>query len=340
MSTQNTRQSFVTEINSFRGLAIILIVSSHLLYWDIESPFYKTAYLFFSNSTIFFAFISGYLFQYLLKKFSYKTYLFKKVKYVLVPYLIVSIPAIALRLWQGPSYMALYQWPDISEYHKGVQVFYYICTGAHLLPLWYIPMIMLYFIAAPVFKYIDQIPRLYWALIPLLLLSLVYYRTTYNINNIPRMSIHFLSVYLLGMFYSKYQTRVNQKIKPIRFILLLLAVGISVTCLLVSESYLSQLIFIQKILLIPVMLTVLSNSSPVINKVLDQFAQTSFGIYFIHFYVILFVRAVNVKLFGEDYPTTPYYWVVTLIFTLAICWVTVKVIQKIAKVNSRLLIGS
>ena len=101
--SQDTRP-FLDYIHTFRGFAIMLIVAVHLTY-PIESSdphIYRILIPIFGNSTILFVFISGFLFKYLLDKFRMKTYLRKKLSFVILPYLFMSIPALFLYALEFP----------------------------------------------------------------------------------------------------------------------------------------------------------------------------------------------------------------------------------------------
>lgn len=335
--------SFINEVHLLRGLAIILITSSHFLYTDLDSLFYSVISIGFQNSTILFAFVSGYLFQYLLPKFSYKKYLWRKIKYVAFPYLLVSIPALILRVLQSPSYMALERWPDIVNQPNFTQIGYYLSTGTHLIPFWYIPMILIYFILAPLFKTIDDNPKWYWLLILLFPVSIVFYRDVLNMNDILRMFIHFFSVYVFGMFYSRYRLKFDEWMVKNRLIIIL-ATGLS--CLILfrfKNEYpvYFQLMFVQKILLVIFILDAMKGiKEGRFTRLLGCLAETSFGIYFIHFYFILAIRTVSSKILGTEYPDSPLIWLISFLLVLVVSHCIVLMIKKLIGRHSRLLIGS
>ncbi|GAB4237972.1 MAG: hypothetical protein Tsb0034_13370 [Ekhidna sp.] len=334
-------QKFNQSIHLFRGLAILLITSSHLLYTDVNSTTYKVLSALFLNSTLFFAFISGYLFKYLLKSFNYKSYLIRKWKFVVLPYIIISIPALALRVITGPSYMAELQWSDVGSQSYWVQGVYYLATGSHLVPLWYIPMITIYFIAAPLFKIVDDHPKLYWILPILLSVALLLYRTPFNINDIPRMTGHFLFIYVFGMWYCRHEDRIRLSIKRFFYLLMIGWILLFILSMNTDFAYYYQVIFVQKVIAIPLMVELMGKIRVnAIQKMLSRLAETSFGIYFIHFYVILFIRAMSKHFFGYEYPGSMLMWMTTFIVMISISYSTVFVAKRILKSHSRLIIGS
>lgn len=336
-----TESNFFSGIHYFRGLAILLIVSSHLLYYDESTFFFKVISAVYLNSTIFFAFISGFLFQQLRYKYNYKKYLVKKWVNVILPYLLISIPAILYRLLTGPSYLATLDNVDLEYQSKIYQIVYYYFTGSHLLPLWYLPMISVFFILAPLFNELDAKPKFYWLLPAMFLLSLFLPRGDFrNLSNIPYMCGHFLSVYCFGMFVSRYYMAVFKFVKSRSTVLLISFILLFIATVLL-ESYRPQLIFLQKILAVLVLLNFLNHlKNKRISSFFSQLADTSFGIYFIHFYFILVFREVFLKLFNNQYPHHPILWVLLFIIVMSCSYGLVYLIKKVFKSKSRYLIGS
>ena len=103
--SQKTRlkEDFLNYLHHFRGFAILLIVGVHCrtsIAWPQESITHDVFFYALDFATILFVFISGFLFQYLNQQnLDYPSYLLKKIKHVIIPYVIVSIPAIADKLF-------------------------------------------------------------------------------------------------------------------------------------------------------------------------------------------------------------------------------------------------
>ena len=95
--TPQTKKQMLNYINVFRGFAILAIVAIHTLLFSHNTSFQSaiSAELLGSGS-VFFVFISGFLFQHLAYKFEYQTYLSKKWNNVICPYLITSILSVLL----------------------------------------------------------------------------------------------------------------------------------------------------------------------------------------------------------------------------------------------------
>lgn len=341
LQVPNNENNFFSGIHYFRGLAILLIVSSHLLYFDESTFFFKVISSLYLNSTIFFAFISGFLFQQLRYKYDYKKYLLKKWANVILPYLVISVPAILYRLLTGPSYLATLDNVDLEHKSQIYQIAYYYFTGSHLLPLWYLPMISVFFILAPFFNVLDARPKFYWLLPALFLLSLFLPRGDFgNLSNIPYMFGHFLSIYCFGMFVSRYYITVFKFVKHRQSVLLISFILLFIATVLL-ETFRPQLIFIQKLVAVLVILNILNSlKNRKISTFFSKLADTSFGIYFIHFYFILVFRELFLKLFDSQYPHHPISWTLLFIIVMSCSYGVVYLIKKIFKSKSRYLIGS
>ena len=96
---RSPKRAFLSEIHSFRAVAIIAVVMTHvvdLLAWPLppsltERLIYSVA----GNGTVLFLFVAGFLFQHLSARFNYGDYLRGKLRNVIIPYLVISLPIIA-----------------------------------------------------------------------------------------------------------------------------------------------------------------------------------------------------------------------------------------------------
>ena len=142
---------FQADIHRLRGIAILLIVATHcatFFTWN-QHPFaLGLVQDLFDNSTLIFMFISGYLFQHNSSDFHYGRYLRAKLRNVIAPYLIAAAPGIA--------YVLLFDVAKVHELgldrHPGVErvAYFLVYGGAHVnYALWFIPVICLYYLAAP-----------------------------------------------------------------------------------------------------------------------------------------------------------------------------------------------
>ena len=334
------KKGFLLYIHSFRGIAIVLIVASHILAQDTESSiFYNVLSALFLNSTLFFVFISGFLFQHLSYKYEVRTYWKKKFQTIILPYLVISVPAILLRLHNNYVPFTVSDDLHFQNWNVLLKIGYFYVTGAHLLPFWYIPMIVLFYCISPLLVKLDRDGRFYWLLPVLLFVSLYFPRDNiFEINNIPRMFAHYFSIYVLGMFFSRYK----EEIFPVvaRYwtgIIMLAATLLFLSCF--QFEYTVHVIFIQKVVLCVVMLYWLRKHEDKIPPVLGDLAVLSFGIYFVHYYIILATRTILMKTLGHELPQNLPEWVLVFTFVFFITYALVHILRYILGNKSRILIG-
>jgi surface polysaccharide O-acyltransferase-like enzyme len=172
----NTKEIFLPYINVFRAIASLFVVSYHGIHglqWGAEYgnlEMSRALKILFSNGTLMFVFISGFLFQHLLYKYNYRNYVVTRFKLVILPYLVVSIPAVIAWtfLFQKSSWGIPHNFYSEPWWYRAG--FFYI-SGKHMAPLWFIPMIAIFYLLSPLFKLIDRFPIIYLSIPFLMWLS-------------------------------------------------------------------------------------------------------------------------------------------------------------------------
>lgn len=337
------KPGFLQYIHAFRGIAILLIVGSHVFYGLRDE---NTAISIINSSvrgtSILFLFISGYLFQHLSYKFTVKHYYLNKLKYVILPYLIISTPIILLKLYPMPAY-ALSHF-DNANISLAYQVLIFLTTGKHLLPFWFIPVIVLFYSLAPLLYQLDKKGKVYYFLPLFIVVSLLVPRT--ELNDIPRLFIHFFSVYLFGMFMSHYKERVWTFSSRYWKLVTLLIISISVVVVLLPYDSYEHLSFmyLHKMLLCWFFIYFLTRYADKIPNQLSLLAEVSFGIYFIHYiFAIAYRKGLN-YIFEYNFDSSPFVWLIIWTFGIfsitLVCVITIVLIKRIFGIRSRLLIGS
>ncbi|PKB22442.1 acyltransferase family protein [Janthinobacterium sp. 64] len=190
------RSKFRYSLENFRGVAIIFVMLSHVM--SIQKIGMGGDYFYYivGDATTWFVFISGYLFYYLeVNKFNYWSYVVKKGKYVLLPYIILSIPVILYGIYS--SQHILYGLTP-SQY-----VFWSLMSGGVIVgPMWFIPMITLFFLLTPIFIILSKSKFLYYVSVFSLIFSIFSSRPIYNTNAMLSF-LHFFGFYLLGIVAAK-----------------------------------------------------------------------------------------------------------------------------------------
>lgn len=149
------KNDYQQHIHVFRGVAIIFIVCAHTipsLDWSENPVLGRVIDALVNQSSIFFFFIAGYLFQHLSERFNFGKYIFQKFKTVIVPYLILSIPAIFIFTVLAKR-TGVWSWFYLLPVWEQVALF--LLTGKHLAPLWFVPTITIFYFFAPFF-FVDR----------------------------------------------------------------------------------------------------------------------------------------------------------------------------------------
>lgn len=329
-------------IHSIRGMAIFFIVATHCnLFTDSNEFISKVWSEILREWTAVFLLISGFLFQHLLPKYQIKKFFTSKAKNVIIPYIIISIPAIAFYL---SGLKKDHNWVDINDLmqHSWFYIIsFFYATGSHLGPLWFIPMLILIFISSGMLKYLgEDKARLLYAAVFSFAIVLLTSRPDGDSN--PFLAyIHFLPVYILGMFICCYKDLlINKKLLPVYFSIFIILFTIRVF-LDINPS----ITIISKIFLF-ISLCILFGSVQKKNKLttaLSWLANASFAIYFIHGYFVglLRMKLNSIKIMGSGL-LSEHGILLSIGLSLAIT-VTITLfifILKKHKLNTRVLFGS
>jgi len=272
-------------LNNFRGIAILLIVFGHAVSAlpAPHSPFLASLMPLFSNGTLLFVLVAGQFFVTLSENYSYKIFLKNKLMMVVLPYLILSLPAALIYLLGLKN---SHEWMDMQWFHSlnpVVAYGYLLITGAHLGPLWFVPMILLYYLASPVWLFFSRKNFL----LPMFFLSLVlatYLGRSVDNSNSLQSALYFLPAYLLGMYLGKHSALLNILIPYAVWIF-----GICVSILLFfgqSEFFNSRWDLLIKLVLTCCLIAICMDKLNYKIKWLDLFARLSFYLFFVHGYVI------------------------------------------------------
>lgn len=230
-----------------------------------------------------FTFAAGYLFRHLSLRQDYGQFIQRKVRNVIVPYLVISIPALLIYVVGGKAHPNV----DLSAYDGLGLTLYLLVTGLHLGPLWFIPMISLLYLCTPVFRRIDAWKAGYLVVLPvsLLLALTVFPRPTFNENPLLA-AAHYVPVFLIGMIASRYEkaaTVLAVKVKWGLIGLFGLLVFVAVDAGGWHQYYL-------KILMLVTVYLFFLNFEQVGNATIDKLASYSFGIYLLHGYLVSLVK--------------------------------------------------
>jgi fucose 4-O-acetylase-like acetyltransferase len=340
----------------FRGIAIILIVAGHTFGdWKIDTIGEALLANIVSGSTILFLFISGFFFHHVFyHHFDYSHFIVKKLKYVFVPYLILSTIGFGYYAWSVLPFPYAGQLPLVESSWLGYVQLYlsYIWTGRIMHGYWYIPFIMLIFLLSPLFVvYIKQSfrVRISLMLVLLALSSILIHRPYLNLSPLHAVA-YFVPVYLVG---------INVSIDRLRFLAWLQGKTFVLSCVVISLAALQMLMVdyrgspssmtflsfddfdlnvLQKIALCCLLLSVLEKCQQYAIPFLKCLASSSFAIYFIHTWVLHFLDQLHLYHHVSFLPELLVWIVITAVvigLSLLIAWA----IKGLFSSSSRYVIG-
>ena len=297
-------RQYLYYINYFRAIAIIQIVAGHSLVWGDGKVKQISSYLF-DGGTYPFIFISGFLFYYLSSNFSYKTYLKKKFFNVFLPFIFTLIPGVIAFVFTPNSTTLV----PADDYMRKAIISFVWSFGINP-PTWYIGMIVIFFIMAPLLLNLWKKRVLWWVVfVCSFCIAIFYPRYWPNVSGLTfsetineylifyvKIAIHFLFVYLLEMQMCALMIAQNEKkqqskhIDHITFASWVL-VGICVIFIKNPSCPWNTMLFFTKICLIFAILYYLKNNEQKIQEkrwlhnTLNLIADYSFGIFFFHFII-------------------------------------------------------
>ncbi|MGD1920075.1 MAG: acyltransferase family protein [Pleurocapsa sp.] len=348
------QKKFLNSINYFRGIAIIIIVAAHsygIANWNVyKNPtlFEQFFYALNLNGSVFFLFISGFLYNHIFyPRFNYLKFMIKKVKYVLVPYLICSaIPILYAVFVDSKGGFLLDSLKD-----KPLQaILWFLATGRAVYAYWYIPMIMLIFVISPLINILIKSKNLLYAILGLIPISMIVHRPLHNMNPIHSL-VYFIPVYLLGIYSSIHQKQIYAFLKSnrVKIAIVVLAIALGLIQVLIfnvngnfSKDFWSITIpdinLLQKILLCFLLMSLLDNYEDTDITAMKKTAETSFAIYFIHPFLLkpltLFIRSLELGFQGNLFTL-----IIATFLVVIIAMAIAYILKFLLKGNSRYIIG-
>lgn len=333
----------ISYIHYLRGVAAFFIVAIHFnLFTSTETLSGRVFYYFLSEWTAVFVLISGFLFQHLVNKYQPKKFFVSKFKNVILPYFIISLPAVLVFAFKIKSD---HPWLDLNELYSHSTLYiimFFYATGAQMAPLWFIPVLTLIFLTSKPLSILASKPE--WLKITALVSLFVIVFTSRPLHNLnPLLAYcHFLPVYIIGMFIcSQKELLIKKEYKNIFLLVYLCFLTVCVSFeLSASFSVLS------KIPLFLYLCVVLDRDikSKIISKGLSILADVSFSIYFIHgAFIGLVRRMVNLiaERFQHEITNVEGVFIALFITVIIISIITVFCLfVKRITVYSRVLIGS
>ena len=324
-------------IQLLRTIAIILVVTSHVRDIFPETDVVKSDFvgMLTRHINLVFTFVAGFLFQHLLGSYRYPDYLRKKIRNVILPYLIVSIPAILA------YYVGFKDFADLgapSQVNTNIEyLIFMILTGTAIAPFWFIPMFAILYLLAPLFRAIDARPMLYLVIAPLLVVSCFIGRAPGDTNPLHN-ALFFAPVYLSGMAVSHFK---GQAVPALRRIWPLLILTIFAP-LLVEPTNLAgrdALLLLSKMIVCLGLVGAAASMERFVSDRVNILGEISFGIFFVHYYIVAVLAILADKNYLPFVQGIPWFLFLIAAVTLASAMI-VLVIKRIAGPYSRRIIGA
>jgi len=342
---------FLPAVHRFRSLAILAVIGMHLdLAWEEGSGGRLVERAVVNNATVLFLFVSGLLFQHLSRKFQYGSYLKSKVRNVLIPYVVMSLPALAYQLVRHEGVFAAC---PRTGWAVATTSALSLLTAAHMrAPFWFIPMITVFYLLAPLLLWLDRRPSLYVLLVPLLINAMLCHRPV-QLNRLAHAFPYFLPVYLAGMCFSHYREIIISVLSP-RIRWLALAIAALMFCEVVvlrrggaisslgpysTEAGILDIDLILKLLVSVGALTLLTGSQDRPFPLLDALADISFGLFFVHRYVSDAFDRLELHFLHRDLPGNPLTFLLGLTVVTLASWAVILLVRRMFGTRSRLIIG-
>ena len=342
----------------FRGVAILFIVAGHSFgTWSIDTFSEKVFVNIVYSGTALFVFISGFFFHHIFyKDFVLKSFMLKKAKNVLLPYLLLSTLGFLYFAFSAkpfPFLDRLISTTDILSWTDYIQLYFkYLWTGRIQYAYWYIPFIMIIFLISPIFiAYIrlSLAARLIIMLLLLLFSAFFVHRPIFNMSPIHSV-FYYIPVYLIGINCSIDRDRFDYFIKgkTLLFGFIVIALAVIQAMYFNSRGALSKadmfsyggidINIFQKIVLCFFFLSLLHRYENKTIPGLKLLASSSFAIYFLHTWVLHLINHYHpYKLFSNLPEFLIWFGVIITVVTISMF---IAYLVKLAlKHNSRYVIG-
>ena len=335
--------------DNFRAIAILLVVAGHSFDHSINSR--NLGEMFFRNTilggTTLFVFISGLFFYHIYYyKFQYKYFMLKKIKYVFLPYLMLSAIGFVFSVFYVHNLpLSLFSFALFLKY---------LLTGDLFIGYWYIPFIMTMYLISPFFIW-----QIKWPLKikigvfgGLLCVSMLLHRPLYNIN-ILHSVLYFLPVYMLGIICAIHKDKALDFVKNKTIYLVFCGVLVSLGQILFYGRYGNfhkdyifdyagiDVMLLQKIIMCFFLLSILQKLDNTKILVFEYIASRSFAIYFLHPIILKLLEFTDLlrKIHNQHYLHYLSEFVVTFCVLIILSIVLSEIVKFILGKNSRFLIG-
>ena len=358
MPDKNTPE-FLGYLHSFRGLAILKIVFGHAVaaacigaygVFDVSKPILIISEVFYHDSTLYFAMISGLLFSKILKPRGYYKFYKSKLKHIVLPYLFFTVVLTLIKINFGP----------ISGFQEGFQqvvskVWMNFVFGKANFALWYIPVLIFLYLVTPLLEFLQRKNSVTKKLFVLIIIAPLFISRIQNLTEYSlslETMIYFTGAYALGMFLG---VDLNKKLSWLKKYKNLFGLMGLISSAFLFYFYINEIdylgivslketvFYIQKISFAIVFILLFNTLEDTQPKWLSPIASDSFSIYFIHGSILYAISPWFIFLL-KSHTMNP--WnvvlgaVILFFLVLLICMAIVAIAKKLLGKYSRMIVGA
>ena len=270
-------------VHNLRGITILLILLAHSIAVIPSTEGITSLRLLMLNTSVIFIVIAGFLFAAIAKRYTYKSYLINKFKNVILPYFFLSLPAALIYIF---GYKNTHSWINMDSFNQLSMIskyLYLMITGAHLGPLWFIPMIVIFYVLFPLLIFILNVKKINFCLALIISLCIgMYVERPENNDNIMQSFLYFFPAYLWGIMLYR-APNIIELFKKYSLIFCALFIFL-VPMFYGVNGYSSALDLPIKIFFATLLYSFFSRYFDRKINTFNLFAQVSFFLYFIHGY--------------------------------------------------------
>lgn len=281
----------IYSLTMLRAVAIVFVVYSHaaaLGALTIDTLPERVVWNIVSGATTMFVFISGFLFHHaFVKRFEFLPFITKKIKHLLVPYIVLSCVALAI----GCSDIAMENFE--GEFGMVQMGAYMLGSGHATVAYWFIPFALMLFAMSPLhMKFVTLSLRTQLIIVGVLFaIALLIHRPLYNLGAAQNL-LYYTPTYLLGMMCSQHRAMAEPLLARLTWPLLGATLGLAVlqATLGASGNYFKpmlefggiDLMLLHTICLCLFLMGFLRRFENRRSKTIDVLADTSFAVFFLH----------------------------------------------------------
>ncbi len=366
-STGAGQREHIAYIEYFRAFAMIMIVTGHTyaLAWThgvnedptLVASLRNVVPAIVNGGTALFVFISGFLYRHLFfERVPYGEFMRRKSLYVGLPYLVIATPLVFALIALGAIQVTVVKEGVPYPESYFVEYITLITTGRMVTAYWYIPCVMLIFLASPLFDRFIRLasPARWWVLAASIGLALWIHRPHDNLDPVHSF-VYFANFYMFGILFCEYRQHWMPYLKSNTVLvaswLAVLAIAAVQAAVvgridnierLPGDGWLPvglDLILLQKYAAIAALTGLLARYGDVARAPLKFISRYSFGIFFMHGVVL----AVLMRFPDRWTPHVGLPLVDLLLYTSVVLGISVALVLAVKKVTgrySRYIIGS